>query len=129
MKKEFEFQYYYRSWLGYFPIFILIILLNFILGGIDAINNNSNVYFLINIIVMIITLVAYYKFTKNISIFIGKGYYWVKDGIVFIKLNKREYRLDNVQELLGDVKDIYSNKYATLFVQTDKDKIKIFPNS
>lgn len=123
MKTIFEFQYYYRKWLCFLPCFLIIILMNFILD--DYIINNM-VYYMINVLLMILMLTLYYKITNNMSFFIGKGYYWEDEGIVYIDYKNKVYSINHIKELCGSENNIYKHKYAVLYIQSQQDKIKIF---
>lgn len=120
-KKEFEFQYYYRRWLGGFPVLIIMLILNAVI--INMFQNKLTFWFISGII-MIVLLIIYYKITQNH--FLGKGIYYKKDNSIIIELENKKYIIDDVKEIIGSVINIYTNKVAMLSITTDRQNIKIF---
>lgn len=123
MKNEFEFQYYYRRWLGALPILIISIILNLLLSLLSL---SNIIHYILCIIVMLVLMCIYYKISENCKIFHGKGYYWTDNDIVYIQAGKKLYKISEVKELLGDVKSIYSSKYAVLLIETNTNNVKLF---
>lgn len=124
MKKEknkFEFQYYYKRWLCGLPILLFVFLLNI---ALTKILNGDIIFYLVTASITIILLTIYYKTTKES--FIGIGYFYKKDNSIVIEIKDNKYILDDVREIMADVKKVYSNKFAVLYITTSKDKIKLF---
>lgn len=123
-KKEFEFQYYYRKWLAALPILLLMFWIN--LWLVEKIQNKFGIY-PISGIIMIVLLTIYYNFTKKR--FIGRGFYYKKGDTIVIEVGKKTYTIDEVKEIMGTVRNVYSHRIAILFIDTGTEKIKIFSKS
>lgn len=120
-KNRFEFQYYYKKWLFSLPILILMLLLNIVL--IKVLDNNL-IFYIVTAVIMIVLLTIYYYLTKDS--FTGIGYYYKNDNLVVVEINNNKYILDDIKEIMADVKNTYSNKFAVLYITTSNDKIKLF---
>ena len=52
--------------------------------------------------IVVMGATVYYFCTENSRLFIQQGSYWVENGIVHIRMNKKIYALDNVSEISGN---------------------------
>lgn len=118
---EFEFQYYYRRWLG--AMSCLAISLNFLL---EPLHPKTEVYCILCVVVMFVLMTVYYAVLENWNIFIGKGCYWSENNILYIRTGGKIHEITNVRELRGDVKTVFHSRYALILIETDKTEIKLF---
>lgn len=124
MKKlSFRFQYYYMRWICALPCLIIALLLNNVI--IRYIQREIMIYILCGIM-MVVFMKIYYYFIRKFGWFMGEGYYWAENEKLYIQVDKKIMEIDSVKELLGDVVDIYSNRCASLMIDTGKKKYKIF---
>jgi hypothetical protein len=123
MKKEFEFQRYYKRWLGALPCLAIAIVLNFLL---ELLSLNKTAYFVLCVAIMFVLLFVYYAISEKWQLFRSKGYYWIENDILFIQVDNKTYKVTGVTELLGDVKSVYHSRYTVLLIEMGKTKIKLF---
>jgi hypothetical protein len=123
VKKEFEFQRYYKRWLGALPCLAIAIILNFLL---ELLSLNTTAYFVLCVAIMFVLLFVYYAISEKWKLFRGKGYYWFADNILHIQADNKIYEITGVTELLGQEKSVYHSKYTMLLIEMGKTKIKFF---
>lgn len=82
-----------------------------------------------SVIVAVIGMILYYKYTDNAQFFLKKGYYWLENEVVFIQRNDKVYKLQNVEWLKGDTTSAYGSKVGMLVVQYAKTKIVLYSKS
>ena len=68
----------------------------------------------------------YYYCTKKFGWFKGSGAYWTEGDVIYVQTGKKILKIDSVKEALGDVVDVYSNRCASIMIDTGKQKYKIF---
>jgi hypothetical protein len=123
MKKEFEFQRYYKRWLGALPCLAIAIVLNFLL---ELLSLNTTAYFVLCVAIMFVLLFAYYAISEKGELFRGKGYYWIENDSLFIQIDNKTYEIIGVTELFGQEKSVYHSKYTMIRIEMGKTKIKLF---
>ena len=122
-KLEFHFQYYYMRWICALPCLISALLLNNVI--IKYVQREILVWTLCAIM-MVVFMKVYYYITQKFGWFMGQVYYWIENEKLYIQMGKKIMEIDSVRELLGNTVDIYSNRCASLMIDTGKRKYKIF---
>jgi hypothetical protein len=123
MKKEFEFQHYYKRWLGALPCLFIAIALDCLL---DLLSLSNIVYFGLCIAIMFALLIAYYINSEKLKLFYGTGYYWTEDDVLFIQADKKTYEISNITELSGYVKSLYGSSYTEIIIKVEQKSLKLF---
>jgi hypothetical protein len=122
-RSEFAFQRYYRRWLGAFPCLILGAVFTTLLERLPL---KPAVYYVLCAGFIMILLSIYYLLSETWNVFRGKGYYWVEDDILRIQIDKKTYPIQNITELLGDVKSLFHSRHAVLLIEMSQTTIKLF---
>jgi hypothetical protein len=117
LKKEFEFQRYYKRWLGALPCLAIAILLNILT---ELLSLNTAVYFILCVAIMFILLFVYYAISEKWKLFRGKGCYWIEADILHIQIDNKIYEISGVTELSGYEKSVYHSRYTTLLIEMGK---------
>jgi hypothetical protein len=123
LKREFEFQHFYRRWLSALPCLALALGLNALL---EPLRLPTAAYLLTCVGIMLALLAAYSSASAHWALFRGTGYYWISEDILHLQVGKKQYAVSNVTELFGDIKSVYGRRHALLLIETDAATIKLF---
>ena len=123
-------EFTYQRW--YLRIFGAAIVLPFVVTIQVLVLNNfvmpDWMFWLFCAFTTILGLVIYYIVTEKKPLFVKKGYYWIKNDIVYIQTN-RTYAVKNVTWLKGDTVNAYGFRASMIVVEYGKTKITIFSDS
>ncbi|MBE6670913.1 MAG: hypothetical protein E7593_01770 [Ruminococcaceae bacterium] len=99
----------------------------------DKLTNILNSKFLNTLIVFLFYLICCRicdKITQKCELFVGKGAYWIEDGVVSIKKGKKVYNLKNIRALYGTrIRNTFYTKTGMLKIDYGKKTLTLVSNS
>ena len=108
-KREFTYQRFFsRVFATLILACVVTSLFVLILGKLSAAFYSYGIY----IGIALICLGFCFQYTQSCKLFIGKGKYWVEDGIVVIEIGKKVYKLNDVKTLLAKKISFFGYSYS-----------------
>ena len=81
---------------------------------------------ILSVLTTLVGLVLYYKWTEKSTLFLGKGYYWVENDIVYIQRGMKIRAITNVNWLRGSDTFSYDGRVPMLIVTCGKKKTMLY---